>query len=89
MLSALESSQLQLEQVGVGILPLSAPMQNELDSALTRWIMNSSKSFFTVENEDFLDLFKLACPRYKVPNRRLLREMVLSSQIIESKSYHD
>jgi hypothetical protein len=72
----LAPGQRQLEQVGIGALPLNPEMQKELDKSFSDWILETAKPFSLSEEPQFIQFLKLLNPRYKLPNRRLTKEMV-------------
>jgi hypothetical protein len=60
----------------VKLAPLNEAMQNQFDSLLSTWILSTANPFSTVTESTFVDFVHALNSRYKLPNRRLLKQKV-------------
>ena len=57
--------------------PWPSKEKSEWDQVVVIWIISDQQSFKVVENEKFIKMINTFDPRYKVPNHRQIKEMVI------------
>ena len=58
--------------------PWPEAQKKERDLALITWIIIDQQPFCVVENNKFLELINILDPRYKIPERHQVKDMVVS-----------
>ena len=70
--------------------PWPAKEKSERDHAIVIWIIADQQPFSVVENEIFIKMMNIFDPRYKVPDRHQIKEMVIQEfDLRRSNIYYD
>ncbi|EXX60023.1 zinc finger BED domain-containing protein 4-like [Rhizophagus irregularis DAOM 181602=DAOM 197198] len=57
--------------------PWPAKEKLERDKAVVIWIIDNQQPFSVVENEKFIEMMHIFDPRYKIPDRHQIKEMII------------